>query len=44
VDLNHHHMVNQTILIDTNLTPRGVLGAMDLSTATEVLEVVKVWS
>jgi hypothetical protein len=39
---NHHLMVNQTIPIDTNLTPRGVLVEMDLSMATEVLEVVRV--
>ena len=41
---NHHLMVNQTIPTDTNLMLHGVLVAMDLSTATEVLEVVKVWS
>jgi hypothetical protein len=39
---NHHLMVNQTIPIDTNLTPRGVLVATDLSMVTEVLEVVRV--
>tara|TARA_B100000902_G_scaffold235_1_gene319 strand:+ start:297 stop:503 length:207 start_codon:yes stop_codon:yes gene_type:complete len=39
---NHRLMVNQTIPIDTNLTPRGVLVAMDLSMVTEVLEVVRV--
>jgi len=44
VDLNHHHITRITIPTDTNPTPHGVLVAMDLSTATEVLEVAKVWS
>jgi hypothetical protein len=39
---NHHLMVNQTIPIDTNLTPHGVLVVTDLSMVTEVLEVVRV--
>jgi hypothetical protein len=39
---NHHLMVKQTILIDTNHTLHGVLVATDLSMATEVLKVVKV--
>ena len=39
---NHHLMVNLITPIDINLTPRGVLVAMDLSMVTEVLEVVRV--
>jgi hypothetical protein len=44
VDLNHHLMVKETILTDTSLMLHGVLVATVLSMATEVLEVVKVWS
>jgi len=42
VDLNHHHITRETILIDTNLTQHGVQVATDLSMAIEVLEVVRV--
>ena len=43
---NRLPMDKQTIHIDINLTQRGVLVEMDLSTVTEVLEGVKVllWS
>ena len=44
VDLNHHHMVRQTILIDTSHIVLGVLVVMDLSTVTVVQEVEKVSS
>jgi len=42
VDRNHHLIDKETILTDINLTVRGVLAATDPSTATEVLEDVRV--
>jgi hypothetical protein len=44
VDLNHHHIEDQTILIDINLMLHGVLVAMVLNTLIGVLEGVKVLS
>ena len=39
---NHHHITKVTILTDINLMPHGVQVVTDLSTVTEVLEVVRV--
>jgi hypothetical protein len=39
---NHHLMVKETIPIDINHTPHGVLVVTDLSMVTEVLEDVRV--
>ena len=44
VDLNQHLTSKMIMLIDTNLTVRGVLVEMDLSSSQEEQEVVKVWS
>ena len=42
VDLNLHPTINTIIPIDMKIMPRGVLAVMDLETAAEVLEGVKV--
>ena len=44
VDLNQHLTSKMIMHIDTNLTVRGVLVEMDLSSSQEEQEVVKVWS
>ena len=43
-DLNQHLTSKMIMHIDTNLTVRGVLVEMDLSSSQEEQEVVKVWS
>ena len=42
VDLNHHHTTSQTILIDTNPTPRGALEVTGQETLTVEQEVERV--
>ena len=42
VDLNHHHTTSQTILIDTNPTPRGALEETGQETLTVEQEVERV--
>ena len=42
VDLNLHPTINTIILIGMKIMPPGVLAVMDLETAAEVLEGVKV--
>mgnify|MGYP004294106149 FL=1 len=39
---NQHHTTSQTILIDTNPTPRGVLAVMERETPTVAQEVERV--
>ena len=44
MDHNHHLTTKATIPIDISLMPHGALVVTDLSTVTEVLGDVRVWS